>query len=722
MAANLRFSGLYYSQVLRDLLAHSRRNTPEINDQDEHEPFTQLLSLLAFVFHQQSALLDHAAMESLLSTCRTRAGIENALALIGYKLKLDIPATTELVCKFSAVQSADKTLPARTRFETVATTDLPAISFETIDEAITLYRGDRLSWALSKQSSWIDFTDVANGDDPVAVNVFPSTVAAGHAVYFGHRTVMPTKLMLTFPTSLGSWDPNGTVVEYYDGQIDQTYPASCSIQSSILTRMDLTSLLGTYDRHGTEVWITSTRNGNRISISSVWNGTNNYYDLDVTDLGLSAASDSVSDFQIGAYWREVPDWTAINYSGSHSSKGSSWSLPETSTRRWTKADLSDLVSGAVSTGECYWLRWRAIASGGTGPTIQTASIAYESQYTKFDLVQGRTLTEQLGLSTETSNQAFTVGEPALIESSLKIEFDEGSGYEEWTAVDDFLTSASTDRHYVAFYDADGSAVVTVGDGTNGKLPVLDAPCRATYRVGARQDGNIAANILTSNTSGISFFSQVYNPRAAGGWKIAEGSTVADIDRLRVAGPASLRSLERVVVPNDASTVALNWVASDGSSPFVRAKVLEAYYGPKTAAILVVESGGEAPASILQEFEDYLNGDAATDTPGVSLFNTVLNVVRYTAELIDVSVTVKGGTSEEVESVLRAFFSATAQDENGEWRHDFGGTIYRTAVIAALFSINGVQNVPTLTLDGSASDYTLGTTSLPAIGTISVTIT
>lgn len=722
----MRFSGLYYAQVLKDLRRWTRINVPEINDEDPHEPFSQLLALIAYVFHQQSVLLDHSALESLFGTCRTREAIANHLALIGVKLRQDVPATADQICKLSSVLTSDKTFLGAARFETEATADTPALTFETAPENVTLSRGDRLtSCKAIIDGVWEDFTDVANGDDPVAFDPWATagSLSVGDTLYFGHQTVLPTSIRLTFPAGEGTWLASRVVWEYYDGQIDVVSPSAVTDQTGGVARLVLTSLLGsTYDRTGTEVWITSTRTGGRKMVESEYGGGVNYVDVLVSDLGLAAVSTVTSDYLVGSYWREVPDFEAIGYSTTTTVKGANFSLPETLERRWQKSILADAVDGAPDTEACYWLRLRSLNSSALTFDLQSVAIDTTAQYLKFAVTQGATQTESLGTATSAPNQTFSTTLDAIVNASLSIEVDEGGGYQEWTLVDDFLASQSTSRHVFARFDETGTAIVSFGDGIQGRIPTEGSDIKASYRTGARRDGNVAANSITVNRSGTGLFSSAYNPRPASGWQIAEGSSYDDIERLKIAGPATLRTSSKVVTPSDIETVATSWVSDSGASPFVRAYAREAAYGPKTVEVVVVDVGGQIPSTLLDEFELYLNGEAATDQKGVILFNTTATVVRYTPEPIDVVVTTIGGDAGEIEAILRAFLSPTATEEDGSYVHQFESDIYLSRVSAEIFKVSGVKHVSSLTLDGVAGSYTLGVKGLPNPGTITVTVT
>ena len=69
-------------------------------------------------------------------------------------------------------------------------------------------------------------------------------------------------------------------------------------------------------------------------------------------------------------------------------------------------------------------------------------------------------------------------------------------------------------------------------------------------------------------------SRVFNPRQALGWAPKEGSTEQDLARLKIEGPATLRTRERAIATIDFEFLATQFVDTNGSNLVARAKAIE----------------------------------------------------------------------------------------------------------------------------------------------------
>jgi hypothetical protein len=159
--------------------------------------------------------------------------------------------------------------------------------------------------------------------------------------------------------------------------------------------------------------------------------------------------------------------------------------------------------------------------GGSFPecaTIDRIKIDEGSQYVKVAVAQGESRIEDpLASSDGSQNQHFTLTYSPLIEGSLIIEVDEGTGFTAWNQRENFLNSTSSSRDFVLEIKADDTAIVKFGDGLRGKIPATGVDnIRARYRVGADVDGNVGSKTITENKSGVSFVNRLWNPRQASG--------------------------------------------------------------------------------------------------------------------------------------------------------------------------------------------------------------
>ena len=112
--------------------------------------------------------------------------------------------------------------------------------------------------------------------------------------------------------------------------------------------------------------------------------------------------------------------------------------------------------------------------------------------------------EVVGGSQGTPNQTFTLSSTPVLDGTLELTIDEGSGPQPWTKVDDFSGSGPNDNVYLL---DPTTGVITLGDGVQGHIPVanLDNPpgsiVAVSYQFGGGANSNIpAGSPLTLMTS------------------------------------------------------------------------------------------------------------------------------------------------------------------------------------------------------------------------------
>lgn len=359
------------------------------------------------------------------------------------------------------------------------------------------------------------------------------------------------------------------------------------------------------------------------------------------------------------------------------------------------------------------------------PTIDLAKIDEGSQYLKFQVVQGSTVNENpLGSSSGGTSQEFELGFTPLIDGTLTVEVDEGSGFTEYTEVDNFLNSDGSSKHYTLEITAEDVATITFGDGTNGKIPPAGVDnIRATYRIGADVNGNVGANTITVNLAGISFVNRIYNPRGATGYAAKQGSTPETLAAAKIEGPASLRILGKAITPSDIEDLAVQFTSpSTGSSPVVRAVAVEETFGIKTVELVVVGSSGNLLNQTQRdELDEYFNGNKETGVEGVLVTNHEVTSVNYTPKPIDVDVTVQGGDEATIISAITALLNPEAKFSDGAtFRWNFGDLV-PVSIINATIVETDPTNIKNVTFTLPAADVQLGARELPTIGTLNVTV-
>lgn len=118
----------------------------------------------------------------------------------------------------------------------------------------------------------------------------------------------------------------------------------------------------------------------------------------------------------------------------------------------------------------------------------------------------------------------------------------------WTAVEDFLDSEPSDRHYRVDRTA---GTVTFGDGQRGAIPPTgDDNVRATYRTGGGQEGNVAAGTVADLEDSIALVDEVTNHRPSDG-----GADAESMETVHSRAPKRIKNRGRAVSPADFEEVA-----------------------------------------------------------------------------------------------------------------------------------------------------------------------
>lgn len=162
--------------------------------------------------------------------------------------------------------------------------------------------------------------------------------------------------------------------------------------------------------------------------------------------------------------------------------------------------------------------------------------------------------ETLGTSNGAPGQRMRVRESPVVagEESSMLDVSDGEGWEEWSEVEGFADSLSSDKHFV-FDRSIGEVVfgpaVRREDGSvqqYGAVPPKGGTVRLrSYRTGGGSRGNVAPGAITVSRSSIPYVSSVKNRRAASGG--VDGET---IEEAKVRGPLQMRTHNRAVTAHD----------------------------------------------------------------------------------------------------------------------------------------------------------------------------
>jgi predicted phage baseplate assembly protein len=179
--------------------------------------------------------------------------------------------------------------------------------------------------------------------------------------------------------------------------------------------------------------------------------------------------------------------------------------------------------------------------------------------------------EVVGGSDGSPNQTFTLSSTPVIDGSLVLSIDEGSGPVTWTQVDDFSGSGANDTVYLL---NPTTGVIKLGDGVEGHIPVANLINRSgsivavSYQFGGGAASNVAAGApLTLMTSipGVDT-GALGMPFAAYG-----GSDEETLQGAMNRAPEALKSQNRAVTCEDYEMLAKQ------AGPIARAKALPLFH-------------------------------------------------------------------------------------------------------------------------------------------------
>lgn len=186
----------------------------------------------------------------------------------------------------------------------------------------------------------------------------------------------------------------------------------------------------------------------------------------------------------------------------------------------------------------YWLRCRVESPGWErAPRVDAvlANCVSAVQATTFrDEVLGRSVGEPDQRFTLANAPVLPASAPETVLSadgrsvvvrSLRLEVDEGSGFQVWQEVDDFHASAPDDAHFTLNR---ATGAVLFGNGVQGRIPVVFAApggrgniVARAYMSGGGGRGNVPAAAIATIQSFVSGVSSVVNPYAASGGSAEE---------------------------------------------------------------------------------------------------------------------------------------------------------------------------------------------------------
>jgi len=562
----------------------------------------------------------------------------------------------------------------------------------------------------------------ATGFDP-----FPSNPVVGDKFYIGHSDIMWDRLdfVLDGAAALGveaRW-------EFYDDSETVVHPSSVIVDPTPgVLRFNINGLMGITSTAGAHIRVLHIPSGTETNAVSEFAVSNNYIDIQGY-LGQTTPSTVEEDYLVFCKWRPIDiteDGTMQPGQQTLTQDGAlKFNLPQSTSDNWRKYSLYDKDIGELETG--YLLRYRVVNNPGSaaGSNLLSASFISGDQYVIFDAVQGKQVEDDpLGSSSGEESQEFILSQKPYILNSISVYVDEGSGPVLWEETYSFLTSYSSDRHYVVDVQTDGSAIVIFGDGTNGRVPPIGSNnIIAVYRIGAQNDGNIGNSLLTVNRDGVGVFREITNPRAGVFWVEADWDSIESLEKVKRTGPYNLRTMSRAVTGPDCEVLASAYVDSNGVRPVARAKSYEEAFGPKTIELIVTGQGGAALAQASRvELEEFFNGG---DTyQGVLVVNHELRITNYAAKQIGLTIEVTANSIITEAMVLQALsylLSPTATESDGVtyvWR--FGQDVPLSRITSEIFRISP-GNIFNVKITSPTADIGLSLKELPIFDPVNTNV-
>lgn len=716
------FASFYQPETLRFLQSAKRRDLPEHTETDPRDPINAVLGLMALVSHLQAVRTDHVAREGFIGSARLRSSMIALGALVDYRLDGPTPAEAEVLATLTTTWSGTQTVVrAGSQFATSA-----GLVYE-YDEADDLEAIDVGTLSLVEDNGGVQSAYT------LGATLWGGTPSTGDALYLGHADAMFDGADLSVTATGGGLVVDG-VWEYYD-DLREVAPDAVSVAGSNLEITVNTALTGSATLSaapyptGASVTVTCLRTG--IAATLTTTGSSTQIVTTSGYLGQTSPSTNADDYLVRVAWPVVPsltepDGVAASYGDLSTDGAYGWEIPQGSDRRWAKT--------TVKSTSAYWVRYRVISAsvGSLTRKVDAVDATGSEWAVLFPVRQGSTVSEILGVATGAASESWALSSSPLISvSSVSV------GDDLWTEVRTFLDAAAFDRVYTVVEQPDETVRITFGDGERGRLLPAASTVRVVYRVGGDVSGDVEAGTIVHDRSGNGRIRSVTNPRAASGWVAAEGSTEADLNRLRSAIPASIRARNRVVTAEDAAQLAEAFETSDGSAPVARVLALEEGAGPKTIQLVCVGPGGLTPASAdLAELEAYFRGTQTgwEVSGGVALANMQIEAAAFTPVAVNVTVTlyVKTGFGAAAETsapvLLRSLLSPLARaldvqadgslSEGEDWQWSWGGSVTEAAISSRL--VLQTRGAYSASFSGF-STVTLAADELPVPGTITVSV-
>lgn len=308
----------------------------------------------------------------------------------------------------------------------------------------------------------------------------------------------------------------------------------------------------------------------------------------------------------------------------------------------------------------------------------------------------------VGSGDNTANQKFALTYQDVIKDSLVVTTVESGVSRQWSIVDDFLNSNSSDRHFTAYMDEFGRTTIEFGNGISGRKIPSPSPVIGNYRVGGGIIGNVGKNTINKFIdTEITGVSSITNPNDP----IVYGVDKEDIESAKIVAPRSYRTLGRAVTKMDFEDIA-------SSYPGVgKSKCVETFNANGDLNIYISTPNYSLPSPELKSglLSKLQEVKLIHDNP--IILNATYKTVNFT---VDVTV---------FPNFLNSDVQARAEDTiRNVLRYDmvdFGETIILAYLVKELMMLPGVKNA---TITSPTADVTTLPNEVFKLGTLTVNVT
>jgi len=388
------------------------------------------------------------------------------------------------------------------------------------------------------------------------------------------------------------------------------------------------------------------------------------------------------------YWHK-PEWRTLSVD-----KDTTVALSRTGHVLLRTPEVGELVPDNMfgdAKEQLFWIRVRVAQAGYERvpqlDAVRTNTIGVTQAQTQRD--------EVVGGSNGIPNQTLQLAFRPVLKDTLRLELDEGSGFELWAEVEDFYASTRKDKHFVLNRTA---GEIRFGDGERGRIPVANPDNRDAnvvareYRYGGGKNGNVAAGKLSNLPGSIPGVdtNAITNLRPGVGGR--EEESVADA---KLRAPEELKNKDRAVTEEDFERQA------EEAPGVKRAKALSLTHPgfpnvkvPGVVTVIVVpDSDARKPMpseGMIRTVCAYLN-DRRLLTTELYVVPPVYRKVSVHVDVIAEGNADLGEVKDDVEQALLAYFHPLTGGEDGNgWA--FGGNIFFSLVYRHVLDVPGVLRV------------------------------